>query len=67
MSQAQFITHQLESVEMPLTQPPLVEIELQRISKVPQAFINVRPIPQRSMAMNTQTTLQEILQILKKE
>ena len=31
---ARFITHHLESVEMPITQPPLVDPELQRLSNV---------------------------------
>ena len=46
--QARFIAHHLESVEMPLTRPPLADPELQRISDVRQAFIDVRPIPQRA-------------------
>ena len=57
MPQARFIVHQVESVEMSLTQPPLAELELQRLSDVRQAFINVRPIQQRSMATITQKNL----------
>ena len=44
MPHARFITHHLESVEMPLTRPPLAALELERLSGVRQAFINVRPV-----------------------
>ena len=62
-----FITHHLESVEMPITQPPLVDPNLQRLFDVRQAFINVGPIPQRSTATANQATLQQILTLLQRE
>ena len=65
--QARFIAHHLESVEMPLTRPPLANPELQRISDVRQAFIDVRPIPQRATTITTQATLQNILTMLQQQ
>ena len=64
---ARFIIHHLESVEMPITQPPLANPKLQGLSKVRQAFINVRPIPQRSTTATNQETLQQILSLLQRE
>ena len=64
---ARFITHHLESVEMPITQPPLADLDLQRLSNVRQDFINVRPIPQRSTVATNQATLQQILTLLQRE
>ena len=67
MPHARFITHHLESVEMPITRPPLANTKLEILSEVRQAFINVRPIPPSSIAAMTQATLQEILELLKKD
>ena len=63
--QARFIAHNLESVEMPLTRPPLADPELQRISDVRQAFIDVRQIQRRPPG--TTQALQEILHLLRKD
>ena len=65
--QARFIAHHLESVEMPLTRPPLANQELQRVSDVRQTFIDVRPIPQRPTTATTQATLQNILTMLQQQ
>ena len=65
--QARFIAHHLESVEMPLTRPPLADPKLQRISDIRQAFIDVRPIPQRATTITTQATLQNILTMLQQQ
>ena len=65
--QARFIAHHLESVEMPLTRPPLADPQLQRIADVRQSFIDVRTLPQRAPAATNQATLQTILSMLQRQ
>ena len=65
--QAKFIAHHLESVEMPLTRPPLADLELQRISDVRQAFIDVWSIPQRATMATNQAALQAILSMMQRQ
>ena len=65
--QARFIAHHLESVEMPLTRPPLADPQLQRINNVRQSFIDVWPILQRATTATNQATLQTILSMLQRQ
>ena len=64
---ARFIAHHLESVEMPISRPPLANPQLQRIIDVRQAFIDVRPIPQRVTTTTNQATLQAILSMMQQQ
>ena len=65
--QVRFITHHLKSVEMPLTRPPLLDPQLQRIDDVRQSFIDVRPLPQRAIVATNQATLQTIVSMLQRQ
>ena len=65
--QAIFIAHHLESVEMPLKTLPLADPKLQRNTDVKQAFIDVRPLPQRATAATNQATLQTIVSMLQRQ